>query len=59
MQAQKEETRKERERDLLHRTVKRVEMKFVTAAFRKWAYLTVADTFTARRKEKSKSLYLK
>ncbi len=56
MQAQKEETRKERERDLLHRTVKRVEMKFVTAAFRKWAYLTVADTFTARRKEKSKSI---
>ncbi len=56
MHAQREEARKEHERDLLHRTVKRVEMKFVTAAFRKWAYLTVADIFSTRRKEKSKSM---
>ena len=56
MQAQRAEAKKEHERELLHRTVKRVEMKFVTAAFHKWAFVTVSDIFSARRNEKSKSV---
>jgi hypothetical protein len=56
LQEQQKQAEEEHNRDLLHRTIRRVELKYVTAAFRKWAFVACADTYLLKRKSKNKSV---
>jgi hypothetical protein len=53
---QKKQAQEQHNRDLLHRTVRRVELKFVNAAFFKWASVAFTDSFKLKRTAKKNSL---